>query len=36
MTAATNSVMYNPYLTGISILLVQLGGRFLTDDFLPS
>jgi|OM-RGC.v1.038622010 hypothetical protein len=26
----------NPYLTGISILLVQLGGRFLTADFTPS
>jgi hypothetical protein len=25
-----------PYMTGISIILVQLGGRFLTDDFTPS
>lgn len=23
-------------MTGISILLIQLGGRFLTDDFAPS
>lgn len=28
--------MFNPYLAGISILLVQLGGRFLTDDFSAS
>ena len=28
--------MFNPYLAGISILLVQLGGRFLTDDFTAS
>ena len=26
----------NPYVSGLSILLVQLGGRFLTDDFTPS
>lgn len=29
-------ITLNPYMTGISILLVQLGGRFLTNDFLPS
>ena len=31
-----SSIGFNPYLTGISILLVQLGGRFLTSDFTPS
>lgn len=35
-TATTTGAVMSPYFTGISILLVQLGGRFLTDDFLPS
>ena len=36
MSVAPSPPALNPYLTGLSILLVQLGGRFLTDDFAPS
>ena len=35
-SAVVPSIGLNPYVTGISILLVQLGGRFLTSDFTPS
>ena len=35
-SAVVPSIGLNPYITGISILLVQLGGRFLTSDFTPS
>ena len=34
--SAIATPVLDPYLTGISILLIQLGGRFLTDDFAPS